>query len=40
VQIDPALAERLRPFCAERRFKVLDIVSVALERLLETVETG
>jgi PAS domain S-box-containing protein len=40
VRIDPALAERLRLFCAERRFKVLDIVTVALERLLERVETG
>jgi PAS domain S-box-containing protein len=40
VRIDPALAERLRLFCAERRFKVLDIVTVALERLLEKVEPG
>jgi PAS domain S-box-containing protein len=40
VRIDPALAERLRLFCAERRFKVLDIVTVALERLLEELETG
>jgi PAS domain S-box-containing protein len=40
VRIDPALAERLRLFCAERRFKVLDIVTVALERLLEELETS
>lgn len=40
VRIDPTLVERLRLFCAKRRFKVLDIVTVALERLLEELETG